>query len=58
MTDAPQKIRLCDVQHHFGIHSTTARRWAAKGLVKIYKLGRLSFIDVAELNALIEKGDG
>lgn len=42
----------------FSISVATLYRWAAAGRIKIHKAGAMSLVKVADMQAVIEGGDG
>ncbi|MBK4214820.1 hypothetical protein JJJ17_02650 [Paracoccus caeni] len=46
-------IRLSRVQDVYGVHRATIYRWAAKGVVTIYKLDGISLLRRSEMESMI-----
>lgn len=49
----PEFVRVSKAQEYFGISEMTARRWAKAGRIALHKVGRCTFLDVAEVRRAI-----
>lgn len=58
--NAPSPIytRMFKVHEVFGVSEWTVRRWESKGLIKIHKRGRMSFVRNDEMAKVLEGACG
>lgn len=52
----PIFVRVAHAQEMFGVHRATIYRWAEAGKVTIHKVGSVSLLNVAEMEAMITGG--
>ena len=57
-TPAPIYVRMFQVKDIFGVSDDQVRIWEQKGLVQIYKRGRMSFVRSEQLSKVIEQSVG
>ncbi len=56
-TVQPEYVRVSNVQERFGLHRSTLYRMAARGQIKIFKVGGASLVRFRDMVALIEGGE-
>lgn len=52
----PLFVRVSDAKEMFGVHRATIYRWAEAGKLTIHKVGSVSLLSVAEMEAMITGG--
>ena len=50
----PLYVRVSDCPSVYGMDRSTVYRWAERGLVRIYKSGRMSWVKTEEMSLAIE----
>ncbi|PZX19785.1 hypothetical protein LX81_00247 [Palleronia aestuarii] len=54
----PEFVRVSDAPAVYGMDRSTVYRWAEKGVITIYRRGRMSWVKASEMSHYIETGLG